>query len=167
MRKSYYIGTTTEVDRLFAFVDLVDGELSITGVEGPKSNGDCRGSCGQCLEDWPGMVIKFAPGWDTIKLMELVKIWERWHLNDMRAGTPSQESYLREHPVSFTYPESHYKKALEALEAAGLQPDLLDGEPYSYGSAWLHEDLPAKVVETVESWVEGTQPPDAWAAGRN
>jgi hypothetical protein len=166
MRKAYYIGTTAEVGRLFAYVDLKDGELSISGVEGPKSNGDCRGGCAQCLEDWPGMVIEFALGWDSIKLMELVKIWQRWHLNKMRAGTPAQMSYLREHPITVVYPDSHYDKALEVLEAAGLQPDLLDGEPYSYGSAWLTEELPAKVVETIESWVEGTQPPDAWAAGR-
>ena len=166
MRKSYNIGTTIEVGRLFAYVELVNGKLSISGVEGPTANGNCRGSMGQCLEDWPGMAINFAPGWDSIKLMELVKIWKRWHLNKMRAGTPAQESYLRAHPVEFTYPERYLDKAREALTAAGIQPDLLNGEPYSYGSAWLHEDLPASVVETVAGWTEGTQPPDEWAAGR-
>ncbi len=166
MRKSYYIGTTTEVGRLFAYVDLKDGELSITGVEGPKANGDARGSAGQCLEDWPGMVISFAPGWDTIKLIELVKIWRRWHLNKMHAGTPNQESYLRRHKVEYTYPETHYDKAREMLKAAGLNPDMLNGVPYAYGHQWLHEDLPAEVVETVGTWVEGAQPPDVWAAGK-
>ena len=40
---------------------------------------------------------------------------------------------------------------------AGLQPDaehLIDGEPYSYGSAWLHEELPDEVLDFLRSLPE-------------
>ena len=32
----------------FCKIEYQDGQLSITGVIGPKSNGDPWGSCGQC-----------------------------------------------------------------------------------------------------------------------
>lgn len=33
--------------QVFVTIKYEDGELSLTGVEGPNSNGDCKGSCGQ------------------------------------------------------------------------------------------------------------------------
>jgi hypothetical protein len=82
------------------------------------------------------------------KAQRMVEVWKRWHLNGMKAGTPAQESYLREHPVNAVYPESHYDKASEALQAAGLNPD----NGYKYGAAWLREDLPPEVIAEIKSW---------------
>jgi hypothetical protein len=90
-------------------------------------------------------VDEFAPGWDAESVRKLADLWKRWHLNDMRAGTQAQEKYLRENPVSFTYPRSHYEVACEALAAAGLNPDAETG--YRYGTAWLREEVPAGVLE--------------------
>lgn len=97
---------------------------------------------GQCVDT----VAAYAP--HDKKAKRMVEVWKRWHLNDMRAGSPAQEQYLREHPISYVYPTSHYDKASEVLEAAGLNPD----NGYKYGSAWLREDLPADVLAEIRSW---------------
>ena len=69
------------------------GRLSITGVEGPKCNGDAKGSCGQCLDALRNCNPWLTPPHGKEPIVDPVKlaaVWERWHLNDMRAGTPLQ-----------------------------------------------------------------------------
>lgn len=141
-KKICRIGSSPETGALFVTIKYGDGELSITGVEGPKRNGDCLGSCGQC-RDAPLAVTDFAPGWNESMSRKLVEIWKRWHLNGMRAGSKAQEDWLRANPVNAVYPESHYEKACAALAAAGLHPDA-DG--YRYGSAWKREEVPQSVI---------------------
>jgi len=172
MLKTVRIGTLKGFDRslgdarasLFCRISVTpDGRLSITGVEGPRNGGNCAGGCGQVvMHAWE--VAQYAPGWDAEKVAEFRAVWDRWHLNDMTAGSPAQEAHLRAHPVAFKYPESHYTKACEALAAAGLNPDpahLVNGKPYSYGSAWLREELPAEVVAWLEALPDSDLAP-AW-----
>lgn len=127
-----------------------------------------NGRFSMCAHIWnPGKTDHYCGGQcvDTVaalfphdkKAQRMLAIWERWHLNDMKAGSPAQEEFLRANPVSFKYPETHYDKAGEALAAAGLNPDpnyLHNGEPYKYGHAWIKENLPAEVVAEIESWSE-------------
>lgn len=149
-------------------------ELSICGTEGPKTNGDAVGGSGQIRIPEREMHT-YAPGWDRGMLDRLVEIWDRWHLNGMRAGSPAQQAWLRDHPVTVNYPESHYVKASAALAAAGLNPDpnffhptksrdrvIVTGGygvdarieriptfdvPYLYGHAWIYEEVPADVLD--------------------
>lgn len=138
-------------------------ELSLTGVIGPKANGDARGSCGQT-----GVpeIIKYAEGWDAESAAKLAEIWKRWHLNGMRAGSPNQEAWLRENPVEAVYPKSHFVEATAALDAAGLQPDptfLRNDQPYSYGSAWIYEDVPEDVLVWLSQMPDNAQRlPECW-----
>lgn len=114
--------------------------LALSGVEGPQSNGNCRGSCGQLdMHEWHP--VEYAPGYDAEVIAKLRDIWGRYHLNDMQAGTPAQTAYLREHPV--TGSPDPYKAACAALTAAGLNPD----GGYRYGSSWLHIDVPQDVID--------------------
>lgn len=83
----------TDLGRLYVTVDWDGKRLSITGVEGPKANGDCRGSCGQTgiprntpESGW----LKLSDGWDQPTVDRLREVWDRWHLNDMRAGCEHQ-----------------------------------------------------------------------------
>lgn len=76
--------------RVFCKIQITDGKLSISGVEGPRADGNCRGSCGQILDHLT--VSKFAPGWDAEKLEHFRALWDRWHLNDMRAGCEHQRA---------------------------------------------------------------------------
>jgi len=88
------------------------------------------------------------------RAQRVLALWREWHLNDMNAGSPAQEAWLKANPVTAAYPESHYDKASAALASAGLNPDpdyLHNGKPYRYGSAWLKRDIPADVVAEIEA----------------
>lgn len=67
----------------YAKIEFEDGKLSICGVVGPKRNGDCKGSAGQCVDE----IRAGRPGvdWNEEMLRKFCEIWDRWHLNDMRA----------------------------------------------------------------------------------
>lgn len=100
------VGRLPQDGDLFCKIEFKAGKLSITGVEGPRSNGDARGGCGQIEMHYahrnpehndnrttnptqPGE-IEFAPGWDAEKWLDLLEVWHVWHLNDMRPGCEHQ-----------------------------------------------------------------------------
>lgn len=120
-------------------IDLKNGRLSISGVvyEGKKllkseKNLICAGQCQDEARDLIGE--------------KLFQVWERWHLNDMRAGTPAQENALSE--VKHTFNRINwYEQACDYLKCKGLLVD--DG--HRYGTAWLTEALPQDVVQYLES----------------
>ena len=128
-------------------VTLKDGRLSIVGAIWNASHTD-RVCGGQCLDT-------IAEHIKTPKFKRIYAIWKKWHLNDMKAGSPAQEAWLEANPINAVYPESHYDKACAALASAGLNPDPNyehNGKPYAYGSAWLAVELPQEVVDEVMSW---------------
>lgn len=87
MEKVIRVGKN-EYGNLFVKIKFIDGKLSITGVEGPKSNGDCCGSCGQInMDDWG--ITEYAHGFDGQIEDKLRDIWTSYHLNDTQAGTPA------------------------------------------------------------------------------
>lgn len=66
----------------FCKIKYVNGELSITGVIGPMSNGNCRGAAGQCIDEIrKGKPIK---NWTEEMLLQFCDVWESYHLNHMR-----------------------------------------------------------------------------------
>lgn len=129
MKKILNPGTTPEGWPVFVTIEWDGKRLSITGVEGPLRNGDARGCCGQI--DLSDLVTKY--NW----VSRLMEVWERWHLNDLRAGTPEQEAFLREHPAR------NYDEACDTLKNAGLY----DVNGYRYGQAWLFEEVPDDVIQ--------------------
>jgi len=169
-KKATHIGHHT-ADGLAVWIETEishNGSLSITGVIGPKRNGDSKGPCGQIVEDLKD--TEFLPGIDGKKLIE---VWERWHLNGMRAGSPDQADYIRANPELFEVqsPVSHYENACKVLESAGLHPspnytwdrlvaegmyshavpEFKAGRPYGYGHAWLKEQLPQDIVDFIRA----------------
>ena len=80
------------------------GRLSITGVVGPLRSGDALGSCGQCSDALLQAERKFMPGWTPAMVDKLHAVWDRWHLNDTRAGSPRQMAAL--HDDRLTYEDS-------------------------------------------------------------
>lgn len=72
----------THKSQAFAEIVFEEGKLSICGVVGPMSNGDCRGSAGQCVEEI--RIGEPNPEWTREMLDKFCDIWERWHLNDMK-----------------------------------------------------------------------------------
>lgn len=78
--------------RVYGFVeiDFRDGRLSMHGVIGPKRNGDCYGSAGQCVDE----IRNGNPdtGWTPEMIERLCSIWETWHLNDLRPYCEHQKA---------------------------------------------------------------------------
>lgn len=66
---------------------LLDGSvdtipvLHITGVIGPRKNGDCY-SAGQCYDEMRQGVAN--EGWTADMLYYFLDIWQLWHMNDMK-----------------------------------------------------------------------------------
>lgn len=71
-----------------------DGKcLSISGVVGPRKSGNCVGSCGQINMGFSSSdITSWAPGWNKEKLDRFLELWDKWHLNDMRAGCKHQRA---------------------------------------------------------------------------
>ena len=91
LNKTVRLGTKPGAGNIYCKIRITDdGKLSISGVEGPKANGDCSGACGQIdmhLRDEQAEII-LAPGWTAPMLARFFDVWKEWHLNDM---TPSCE----------------------------------------------------------------------------
>ena len=153
---------------VFCKITYTDGRLFISGVEGPKPGGDCIGAYGQIDMHLRGHEedIKPAPGWSIDMLRKFFAVWERWHLNDLTAGSPAQEEFLRTHAAEWeTYKAnagsipSHYTWACKVLATAGLHPDP-GHNGYRYGSAWLKEEVP----EDVLAWLRALPDTDVMPA---
>lgn len=144
MRKVVRIGTTrTPGGRgasVFCRIEYQNGRLSISGVIGPLASGNALGSSGQIdMEPWH--ISKYAPGWGFAKVAAFRAIWKRWHLNDMRAECEHQRARgetWNTHPMT-------------------VCPDC----GYKLGSAWLHEDVPADVIEWLKALPDTDREP-AW-----
>lgn len=144
--------------------------LSITGVIGPKRNGDCRGSCGQIIDH----LADTAPvePWTRELIDKLQEVWDRWHLNSMRAGCEHQRAEKwDQRPIDPSKPTDAYGKHFEGQRHASWNmltwvkrsehPEGLLSEPcptcgYKFGSSWLYEAVPDDVVEFLAGLPEST-----------
>lgn len=78
---------------VFCKIEYEKGRLSITGVVGPLRSGNALGGCGQIEDEIRDAEFnRFAPGWDHALVKRFVEAWDRWHLNDMRAGCSHQRA---------------------------------------------------------------------------
>lgn len=104
-------------------IELEDGVLSIRGVIGPKNHGNCSGSAGQCVDKI--RAGEPAEGWTREMLDKLCDIWDKWHLNDMRAYCQHQRELGWQEQAKEEIPFYHYtltpdasRKMHEAEKAA-------------------------------------------------
>lgn len=91
---------------VFCKIEFDGGKLSITGVIGPKHNGDSTGGCGQIDMGFHHRnqshndkrtskpvttgQMRFSPGWTADEWLDFLDYWHTWHLNDMRPGCEHQ-----------------------------------------------------------------------------
>lgn len=160
------VGTTKIGGRwasIYTEAKVKDRELSISGVIGPLQSGNALGGCGQIDMEFAHRnekdndkrydtlitpeEINFADGWDTEKWFDLLDIWKRWHLNNMRAGCEHQRE------LGWTYEEYHDPKTFKGDECP------ICG--YSIGSNWLKEELPESIVTTIQAFPTADKNP-AW-----
>ena len=72
--------------------------------------------------------------------IKILEIWEKWHLNDLRAYCIHQKPIVEEHKG---------KSYEELMKIPELQKCPVCG--YRYGSQWRYEPLPEEVVEFIKS----------------
>lgn len=113
-------------------------------------SGNLKNSAGQNNRD---IYEKYVMGENEFikkaELIRLLEIWERYHLNDMRPGTPKQMEALRSREVG--------ENAIEGYMADSSylkNVDLYNDNGYEYGSAWLFEEIPAEVINELKDIVE-------------
>jgi len=106
-------------------IKIEDGELSMVGKGGH--------GCGQCQDS---IVPK------NIDQERIVRIWNKWHLNNMHAGTEKQENAKNAMGLS------GYGETVKYLKSIGLYVDHTQVPGYVYGTAWLRKELPDN-IETI------------------
>lgn len=96
------LGSGDRAALIYAKVQYDGKRISFTGVVGPLRNGDARGSAGQIIMsyreyDKRGYLsladIVPAKDWNPGLIREFFDAWNRWHLNDMRAGCEHQREW--------------------------------------------------------------------------
>jgi hypothetical protein len=157
---------------VFCKIEVTEGRLSISGVEGPKRNGDARGSAGQIeMHEWN--ISEYAPGWNAELEQRFRAVWKGWHLNDMRAGCEHQRAEgWDKRPIYADKPTTAYVDHPGGGKGWNMLTWLPEGRGgllgkacptcgYRYGTQWLSEDLPAGVVEFLRGLPDTDKQP-AW-----
>lgn len=141
-----YIGNVdgygTKPVPMFVKAEWKNKRLSITGVIGPKRNGNATGASGQIDMEFnshpnPAGGIIFAKGWNADLWLELRDIWKKFHLNDVNAGCEHQ------------WDQSH------------VCGDICPTCGYSWGSKWNTRPVPVQVLETLKGLPKADKYP-AW-----
>lgn len=99
---------------------------------------------GQCFEGLISFISDPA-------FQEIVHLWRRYHLNDMHAGTPEQEAEVKRWLGARPY---DYPAAREHLREVGLLTVEHEGKPYTYGTGWLFEPIPATDLARIRDIIE-------------
>ena len=114
------------------------GEIRALSFQGEENVDICGWQCSQDIlmffASHPQEMTK-----ENAELLDLLKLWRRWHLNDLRAGTKVQTDALS---AWEGYSEADYKASCNYLESIGL----LEERGYKYGHAWLFERVPNEVL---------------------
>ena len=113
-------------------------ELTAQATIKGSTYGESGGQCLDAIRELWGPVL--PP--DVARVIEL---WERWHMNGLKAGTAKQEEALKD------CPHKNYTDACVFLRGLGLYED----RGYRYGSSWLVEELPPEVIDEVQAFIGG------------
>ena len=100
------------------------------------ASGEYCGHLGQCLDS-------IKPKNDAQK--RLIELWEKYHLNDMHAGTEKQENAIKQWEKQGN--KYHYEDVCLMLKAIGLYAD----NGFKYGHGWQYRALPVNIEEEVNT----------------
>lgn len=163
MKKELCIGITKNYGKV-----IIEIELENTNSNHPKLDwesllkispenviklsitGHYRGGYGQ-IQDSIGDMEFTKQLVDDNTLNQLLEIWDKYHLNDIKAGTRLQTEFLE---FAKTNPNlkwdnlNHYEFCLHILRQHQLMIDVESNpqRPYKYGSQWLFKSIPADVI---------------------
>lgn len=126
--------------------------LSISGSKKGYGSGQCLGYIKQRI-----LMGSFNPRLtkaQTNEVLNIINIWEKYHLNDMKAGTINQEKFIKEN-----YKGAYdYNKVCELLKENNLLEDVyMNCQNYKYGTSWLCEEIPTSVIDSLMNSIENLQ----------
>jgi len=85
-------------------------------------------------------------------LKKILRLWKRWHLNDMMPGTKRQMQALKRAGLD----QVDYEKQVTYLKWI----DLYNDRGFEYGSGWLYEPLPEDIKQQIDSIPSPDESPD-------
>lgn len=140
----------------------IDGDVKRPGARDIDEGGQLQASL---TERANADEIEYAEGWDYDRLGRLVRVWEAYHLNDMRASCAHQalfgwhELRIDEDKPADTYGQHFPGQVQPSWNLLGWvrpaeHPSGLLGKPcpvcgYEYGTEWKTEELPDAVIEYI------------------
>lgn len=114
-----------------------DNKLSIVGDVGP-----CTGQIGDITTLYAQQnEIDYAKGWNANMVFMFTALWNKYNLNDRKAGNEAQEFFVCY--VLETNNVDNYDDIVEMLDEAGLEPS----GGYEYGTEWLTIPVPEWALE--------------------
>lgn len=141
-----------------SFVDANRNKVCVTiefrdqnGMEELSFTGDIGTSSGQCQDN-----IKPA----TKAQRQLLKLWKRYHLNGMSAGTPEQNKAI------VRVKDRSYDNLVRVLKEKGLLTVKYNGKPYTYGHGWIYQTLPVDIHSQIDTLIETIQAEETARAGK-
>ncbi len=108
---------------------------------------------GQCLDELNETSIRHHELWGTI-----YEFWKKYHLNDMKAGTPEQQKAIDNWLAEGN--QYDYDKVCDYLKSIGLYEVTYTGkacgkyynhEPYKYGHGWIVNEIPEDDLEKIKA----------------
>lgn len=117
---------------------------------------------GQCVDEVVKLLEESKAPEDTLKKARFIcDMWQKYHLNDMHAGTPAQEALLKAAVENGELEKaSNYDNACRYLEEHGMLFDRECG--YRYGTGWLLEKIPEKDLEHIMRFIVEEEVPESY-----
>lgn len=112
--------------------------FSVVGNIYGKGFGYQSGQCQDSIND----ILQGHKTWDII-----YKMWKKWHLNDLRAGTKRQRKLLSK------YEDISYDKQKEILS----DNNLLEDDGFVYGTEWLFENIDEEDLLVIKGLILGNE----------
>lgn len=126
---------------------------------------------GQCVDE----VVKLledakAPEYTLKTARFICDMWEKYHLNDMHAGTPAQEAILKEAVKNGElerYGANNYEETCNYLKERGMLVDkdyTTEKFPngYRYGCGWLFEAIPEEDLSLIKEFMVTGEVPEGY-----
>lgn len=129
-----------------SFYDKDYEEFTAMGFIYNPRHTDCYAG-GQCLDT----INKFIPKNSIFK--KIYKIWKKYHLNGMHAGTPEQEQAIKEYRER-TGKAYDYTDICNYLKSIYLYEVIENGQPYKYGHGWLCREIPEEVKAEIKELLD-------------
>jgi len=107
-----------------------------------KGNREQNG--GQCDSEFRKLVPKVKGNKDLLR--KILRLWEKYHLNDMVTYSKEQYEYLKKYYPNFK--KLSYEEKYEILSKAGLNKE------YKYGSKWLYRPIPEDDLKLIKDLLE-------------